>query len=85
MAGKTSGSSKCWRALTVKRGRLLLVLDDLQWCDADTLDWLHYLLMWPIPLLVVGTIRSDEEADDGHALQRLRHDLRARASSRKST
>ena len=23
---------------------LLLTLDDLQWCDRDTLDWLHYLL-----------------------------------------
>ena len=22
----------------------LLVLDDLQWCDADTLEWLHFLL-----------------------------------------
>ncbi len=64
------------RAFTVKRGRLLLVLDDLQWCDADTLDWLHYLLdVADRPLLVVGTVRSDEEADDGHALQRLRHDL----------
>ena len=63
------------RAFTVKRGRLLLVLDDLQWCDADTLDWLHYLLdVADRPLLVVGTVRS-EEADDGHALQRLRHDL----------
>ena len=57
------------RAFTVKRGRLLLVLDDLQWCDADTLDWLHYLLdVADRPLLVVGTVRS-EEADDGHALQ----------------
>ena len=52
------------RAFTVKRGRLLLVLDDLQWCDADTLDWLHYLLdVADRPLLVVGTVRS-EEADD---------------------
>ncbi len=52
------------RAFTVKRGRLLLVLDDLQWCDAETLDWLHYLLdVADRPLLVVGTVRS-EEADD---------------------
>ena len=23
---------------------LLLVLDDLQWCDQETLQWLHFLL-----------------------------------------
>jgi DNA-binding SARP family transcriptional activator len=63
------------RAFTVKRGRLLLVLDDLQWCDAETLDWLHYLLdVADRPLLVVGTVRS-EEVEDGHALNSLRHDL----------
>ncbi|MDQ1301703.1 MAG: hypothetical protein QG637_1625, partial [Chloroflexota bacterium] len=63
------------RAFAVRRGRLLLVLDDLQWCDVETLDWLHYLLdVADRPLLVVGTIRT-EEADDSDTLERLRHDL----------
>jgi DNA-binding SARP family transcriptional activator/regulation of enolase protein 1 (concanavalin A-like superfamily) len=58
---------------------LLLVLDDLQWCDADTREWLHYLLRYDpqAPLLVVGTVRS-EELDEQHPLHRwmqaLRHD-----------
>ncbi len=41
---------------------LLLVLDDLQWCDVDTLDWLHFLLRSASAsrILVVGTVRSDE-------------------------
>ena len=52
---------------------LLLFLDDLQWCDRDTLDWLHYLLTArPDPrarmqLLVVATLRS-EESEAGSAL-----------------
>ena len=42
--------------------RSLLVLDDLQWCDADTLEWLHFLLRTgrDSRLLVVGTMRSEE-------------------------
>ena len=38
---------------------LLLVLDDLQWCDADTLEWLHFLLRFDrrARLLIVGTVR----------------------------
>ena len=46
---------------------LLLVLDDLQWCDRDTLDWLHYLLHAReavgarVQLLVVATVRPEEE------------------------
>lgn len=41
---------------------LLLVIDDLQWCDQDTLEWLRFLLRFDAraPLLVVGTARSDE-------------------------
>lgn len=40
----------------------LLVLDDLQWCDQETLAWLAYLLRLAdgTPLLVVGTLRPDE-------------------------
>ncbi len=36
---------------------VLLVLDDLQWCDHDTLDWLHFLLRFDPRgrLLIVGT------------------------------
>jgi len=45
---------------------LLLVVDDLQWCDADTLDWFHYFLRSQAPTrcLVVGTVRSEDEPDN---------------------
>lgn len=45
---------------------LLLLFDDLQWCDPDTLEWLHYLLRFDpfARLLIVGTIRSEEESDN---------------------
>ena len=48
-------------------GPLLLVLDDLQWCDADSLEWLHFLLRLgrDAKLLVTGTVRS-EEVDPMH-------------------
>ena len=41
---------------------LLLVLDNLHWCDQDTLEWLHYLLHFNsgASLLVVGTARTEE-------------------------
>src|SRR5262249_54977065 len=45
---------------------LLLVVDDLQWCDADSLDWLHYFLRSDAGTrcLVVGTVRSEDEHDN---------------------
>lgn len=41
---------------------LLLLLDDLQWCDRDTLEWLDYLLHHEprARLLIVGTLRPEE-------------------------
>ena len=46
---------------------LLLLLDDLQWCDSETLEWVHYLLRFEpgARLLLVGTVRL-EEALPGH-------------------
>ncbi|MFN2230664.1 MAG: AAA family ATPase [Anaerolineae bacterium] len=69
------------RAILGSGQPLLLVLDDLHWCDADTREWLHYLLRYDsqAPLLVLGTVRS-EELDEQHPLhlwmQALRHEGR---------
>jgi DNA-binding SARP family transcriptional activator len=43
-----------------------LLLDDLQWCDPDTLTWLELCLYrtGDVPLLVVTTVRSEEAADN---------------------
>jgi DNA-binding SARP family transcriptional activator/predicted ATPase len=55
---------------------LLVHIDDLQWCDAETLAWLRFLLRFEpsAPLLVVGTVRPDE-VEDTHPLHTLRRDL----------
>lgn len=51
----------------------LLVLDDIQWCDSDSLDWIEYLLRngGPLRLLLVATLRSGESSQ-GDALTNLR-------------
>lgn len=55
---------------------LLLVFDDLQWADHETLEWLHYLLRSnpSAPLLIAGTVRPEEVGPD-HPLITLRHSL----------
>ena len=57
------------RAILATRQPLLLLLDDLQWCDHETLAWLHYLLRFDptAHLLIVGTLRA-EELTDAHPL-----------------
>ncbi len=58
---------------------LLLFIDDLQWSDAQTLAWLHYLLRF-VPqakVLVVGTLRAEEVTGD-HPLTSLLTELRSR-------
>ena len=49
-------------ALLSSHHPLLLLLDDLQWCDRETLAWLHYLLRFDpnARLLIVGTLRVEE-------------------------
>lgn len=64
-------------AVLAGRSALLLTLDDLQWCDRDTLDWLHHLLTARLDLprqpqlLVAATLRSEaSEAEAALALWR---------------
>ena len=57
---------------------LLLLIDDLQWCDRETLEWLHFLSRFDpeARLLVLGTARS-EELDAAHPLPALLRHLRS--------
>ncbi len=54
----------------------LLTIDDVQWCDTETLTWLHLLLRQgrDHPLLVIATTR-EEEIDDNEELTRLLRSL----------
>lgn len=65
------------RAVLIARRPTLLVLEDLQWCDSDTLTWLQLLLRLRArtPLLVVATARLEELQADPElaaALDQLR-------------
>lgn len=57
------------RALLKPGAASLFLIDDLQWCDAETLAWLHYALhtSTQAPLLLLGTMRT-EEMDVGRFL-----------------
>jgi DNA-binding SARP family transcriptional activator len=75
------------RAVLGEGQPLLLVIDDLQWCDRETLDWLHFLLRFDprARLLVVGTCRPEELDEDcplAVALPALHHDVRLREVER---
>ncbi|HEV7215902.1 MAG TPA: AAA family ATPase, partial [Chloroflexota bacterium] len=60
------------RALLAAPPPLMVLIDDLQWCDQETLEWLHFLLRFDATarLLVVGTAR-DEELPAHHPLRTL--------------
>jgi len=55
----------------------LLHIDDLQWCDQETMQWLHFLLRFvpKTPLLLIGTYRP-EEIQSEHPLIALQLALR---------
>jgi predicted ATPase len=66
------------RAILASGGPLLLVADDLQWCDRETLQFVHYLLRSEpeAPLLVAASARG-EELDPQHPLNDLVTGLQA--------
>ncbi len=74
--GEVAQRQRLFEALargTLERGKpLLLLLDDMQWCDRDTLEWLHFLLRFDPRgrLLILGTAWSENAADNPqlHAL-----------------
>ena len=54
------------RALLAVGRPTLLVLDNLQWCDQETLAFITFCLSSPaaVPLLVAGTVRDDDLDED---------------------
>jgi DNA-binding SARP family transcriptional activator/predicted ATPase len=60
------------RALLVDEQPLVLLFDDLQWCDREMLEWLHYLLHFKpaARLLMLATLRTDE-ITPGHPFMAL--------------
>lgn len=64
------------RAVLAAPQPLLLLIDDLQWCDQETLEWLHYLLRFDSSarLLIVGSARTEELSPE-HPLRSLLLDL----------
>ena len=63
-------------AITGMQQPLLLAVDDLQWCDPETLEWLQYLFgaASRSQLLVIGTVREDE-LETRHPLHAMRQHL----------
>lgn len=60
------------QALLAAGAPLLLLVDDLQWCDVQTLQFLHYLVRSQpdAPLLIAATARR-EDLDTHHPATRL--------------
>lgn len=64
------------RAVLAKDEPVMLLLDDMQWTDQESLEWLRFLLRFAPTgrLLILGTIREEELVQD-HPLRRLMLEL----------
>lgn len=66
------------RAIVGERPRLLII-DDLQWCDTETIELIGFVVRSArtAPVLIVGTVRAEEVAQDhplNDLIAALRHD-----------
>ncbi|MCK5793910.1 MAG: tetratricopeptide repeat protein, partial [Anaerolineales bacterium] len=54
------------RAMLAGENNLVLLLDDLQWCDPETLDWLRYLLEYDTQtrILILASVRIEDLTPD---------------------
>ncbi|QEG38018.1 serine/threonine-protein kinase [Bythopirellula goksoeyrii] len=70
-----------------QRRPVLLLLDDLHWSDASTVDLLSYVGqdLQDMRLLILGAYRTTESALENHPFERLRRDFVARGQGRDST
>jgi DNA-binding SARP family transcriptional activator len=67
------------RAVRNAQSQLLLILDDANWADRDTLEWLHFLLRSePVTAVIVLAARSGD-VEGNRALAALVSDARSRA------
>ncbi|MBD5780865.1 AAA family ATPase [Pelagicoccus sp. NFK12] len=64
------------RAILAKDEPVMLLLDDMQWTDQESLEWLRYLLRFAPKgkLLITGTIREEELSQD-HPLRPMMREL----------
>lgn len=60
------------RAIVAGGRRRLLIIDDLQWCDAETIELIGFVVRTgeSAPVLIVGTVRAEEVPED-HPLTAL--------------
>ena len=67
------------RAIVVVEKPVLLVLDDVQWCDQDTLEFLHYLVRFdPGSALLIAVTARVEELGPEHPVTSLLAGIRSR-------
>src|SRR5262249_13723900 len=67
---------EAFRVLTERRP-IVLILEDLQWSDTATVDWLAYLARWqePLRLLIIGTYRPVDVIASDHPLYAITREL----------
>jgi DNA-binding SARP family transcriptional activator len=67
------------RALASARAGLLLILDDANWADSDTLEWLHFVLRTEALTGFIVLAARSGEVESNRALATLVSDARNRA------